>query len=610
MCKVVLNENLKGIELYFEGKPSQDIREKMKENGFRWNWKKSCWYAKQSEKTLKLGNELSGSAQVCKVAPAVKKINSIDLYELMTFTPFEVEKNYNVKEITKQIRTHLKKRFSFIKMSIRNPYGDRVSIEIKEAPFKENSAYMVALKKYIEEYVNAYNFCTSYDPYGDYGSSYNLYFFGTDTCGMIETKPTEAMIEAMKKFDIKAQEVAEAEERQREKEYQENLIKWAEEEKKAKEREEQEKNNKEYIVNNVEIIDMKEEDQYYIKNAQFANLNKNNTLAEYKEEVEKGKYYNNTLKVTRELHFKDLKSYDLFSNMLLHDFDFIDGTGGSYTEDLRINSMTDYYNMAEEEKKTVEWILQGIAVYLDNELMFVIDAQGYCYARYVGLIGEDTETTKEFIYNQVVSVEEIEERKIDAGEIIKVYNEVMEKNSFNDWYNTRKLIADTIKENVLLNFSKETIQQIKDEKIKSDLYKVLKEVDKIQDQFKESGLKQGDKLTIVRGSMIGGASISYITLEDYTIEEYVQHKDNIKMTMSIKNKRGLYSTNIHDNDVIIYRNWIDIPVSILYEDTSNGQLTGTATKYGSYDKQALEDIISYLQEKNILPVINTYKPVF
>lgn len=35
-----------------------------------------------------------------------------------------------------------------------------------------------------------------------------------------------------------------------------------------------------------------------------------------------------------------------------------------------------------------------------------------------------------------------------------------------------------------------------------------------------------------------------------------------------------------------------------------------ATKYGSYDERAISDIMSYLQEKNILPIINTFKPIF
>ena len=301
--------------------------------------------------------------------------------------------------------------------------------------------------------------------------------------------------------------------------------------------------------------------------------------------------------------------------MLLHDFDFIDGTGGSYTDDLRINSMTDYYNMSSEEQKTIEWLLKGVAIYVNNELMFVVDAQGYCYARYVGLIGENTVTTKEYTCKQVVTVEEIEERKIEAEEIKEVYNKVI-NNAFDNWYDTRKEIVTAIRKNPLLTFD----NTVKDEKIKIDLYKVLKEVDTIQDQFNESGLNKGDKLTIIRGSMIGGASISHITLEGFTMEEYAQYKDNVKMTMNVKGKKGLYSTNVHGKDIVIYKGWIDIPTSVLYEDTSNKNFNGVATKYGSYDERAISDIsyderaisdiMSYLQEKNILPIINTFKPIF
>ena len=610
MCKVLLNNELNGVELYFNGKPSQEVREEMKINGFRWNGKKVCWYAKQNNKTIAIAEKL-GNANL-EVAPVktAKKENKIDLWALTQYVEVEREKNYNVKEITKEIRNHLKKRFSFIKMSVRNPYSDRVMVEIKEAPFKADSVYLKAITEYIEKYIQSFNFCTNYDPYGDYGSSYNLYFFGADTYNMIETEATQEIIEAMKHFDIKVVETEKAKKEQEEKEYQEYLIKVEQEKKEAEERQKQIKEDKEYINNNIEVVDLEEGNQYFVKNAYFANLNKNNTLEQYQEEVEKGDYYLNTLKVTREVHFNDEKSYNLYINMLLHDFDFIDGTGGSYTDDLRINSMTDYYNMTDEEKNSVEWLLQGVAIYVNDVLMFVVDAQGYCYARYVGLIGENTVTTKEYACKQAVTVEEIEERKIEAEEIQEVYNNVINNNSFDDWYSTRKAIAKAIRKNPLLTFDNTVVQQVKDEKIKYDLYKVLKEVDTVQDQFKESELNNGDKLTIVRGSMIGGASISHITLEGYIMEEYAQYKDNVKMTMSVKGKRGLYSTNVHDKDIVIYKGWIDIPTSVLYEDTSNGKFTGMATKYGSYDKQAISDIVSYLQEKNILPIINTYKPVF
>lgn len=607
MCKVLLNEKLNGVELYFEGKPAGTVLVDLKANGFRWNGKKVCWYAKQSEETLKVANTYSEGTKEVATA-SLKKINKIDLFELTTFTEVVREKNYNTKEIAKEIRLALKARFKFVKFSVTSK--DRISVTIKSAPFEKDSIYLKAIQEYVDKLVESYNFCTCYDPYGDYGSSYNFYFFGCKVdYDYIQIEATSEIIEAMKQFDIKLAEAEELKRVEEEREYQEYLIKMEQEKKEAEERQKQVKADKEYINNNVEVVDLEEENQYFVKNAYFANLNKNNTLERYQEEVAKGDYYLNTLKVTREVHFKDLKSYNLYINMLLHDFDFIDGTGGSYTDDLRINSMTDYYNMTSEEQKTIEWLLKGVAVYIDNELMFVIDAQGYCYARYVGLIEENTVTTKEYTCKQVVAVEEIEERKIEAEEIQEVYNNVI-NNTFDNWYDTRKAIAAAIRKNPLLTFDNTVVQQIKDEKIKIDLYKVLKEVDTIQDQFNESGLSKGDKLTIVRGSMIGGASISHIISEGFTMEEYAQYKDNVKMTMNVKGKKGLYSTNVHDKDIVIYKGWIDIPTSVLYEDTSNGTFNGMATKYGSYDERAISDIMSYLQEKNILPIINTFKPIF
>lgn len=607
MCKVLLNEKLNGVELYFEGKPAGTVLADLKANGFRWNGKKVCWYAKQSEETLKVANTYSeGSKEVATAS--LKKINKIDLFELTTFTEVVREKNYNTKEIAKEIRTHLKARFKFVKFSVTSK--DRISVTIKSAPFEKDSIYLKAIQEYVDKLVESYNFCTCYDPYGDYGSSYNFYFFGCKVDYDYEqSEATQEIIEAMKQFDTKLAEAEELKRAEEEREYQEYLIKMEQEKKEAEERQKQIKADKEYINDNIEVVDLEEGNQYFVKNAYFANLNKNNTLERYQEEVSKGDYYLNTLKVTREIHFKDLKSYNLYINMLLHDFDFIDGTGGSYTDDLRINSMTDYYNMSSEEQKTIEWLLKGVAIYVNNELMFVVDAQGYCYARYVGLIGENTVTTKEYTCKQVVTVEEIEERKIEAEEIKEVYNKVI-NNAFDNWYDTRKEIVTAIRKNPLLTFDNTVVQQIKDEKIKIDLYKVLKEVDTIQDQFNESGLNKGDKLTIIRGSMIGGASISHITLEGFTMEEYAQYKDNVKMTMNVKGKKGLYSTNVHGKDIVIYKGWIDIPTSVLYEDTSNKNFNGVATKYGSYDERAISDIMSYLQEKNILPIINTFKPIF
>lgn len=42
--KEVKNEEKNGIELYFEGIPSEEERTELKANGYRWNRAKKCWY--------------------------------------------------------------------------------------------------------------------------------------------------------------------------------------------------------------------------------------------------------------------------------------------------------------------------------------------------------------------------------------------------------------------------------------------------------------------------------------------------------------------------------------------------------------------------------------
>lgn len=603
MCKILLNEKLNGVELYFEGKPAGAVLADLKANGFRWNGKKLCWYAKQNEETLKVANTYSEGLKEFATT-SLKKINKIDLFKLTTFTEVEREKNYNTKEIAKEIRSALKARFKFVKFSVTSK--DSIRVEIKSAPFEKDSIYLKAITEYVDKLVESYNFCTCYDPYGDYGSSYNFYYFGCKLYDYEQVEATAELIEAMKQFDIKFAEAEELKRVEEERGYQEYLIKMEQEKKESDEKQKQVKADKEYINNNVEVVEIDEQDQYYVKNAYFANLNKNNTLDQYKEEVAKGDYYLNTLKVTREIYFKDKKSYNLYINMLLHDFSFIDGTGGSYTDDLRINSMTDYYNMTSEEQKTVEWLLQGIAVYVNDELMFVVDAQGYSYARYVGLI-DNTITTveKEIEYKQVITVEEVEELKVEAEEVTKVFNEVIEKNSLEDWYNTRRKFVKAVKEKDLWLHGS-VVQQVQDEKIKSYMYRTLKENDNIKDQFNDGKFIVGEKLTIIREAMIGGASISHIMFN--SLEEL---ETGIKMVMSVNGKRGLFETKLNDKDnIIIYKGHLVIPENVLYEDTSNEYFSGTATRYGSYDKAALRAITSHLREKNILPVINTFEPIF
>lgn len=83
-----LNDKKNGVELYFSGKPSEEVRDRLKANGFRWTRNKKCWYAKQSEETLQLAEALAGSKQEQAEAVAKEDITypEIDIDDVDTYT--------------------------------------------------------------------------------------------------------------------------------------------------------------------------------------------------------------------------------------------------------------------------------------------------------------------------------------------------------------------------------------------------------------------------------------------------------------------------------------------------------------------------------------------
>lgn len=52
MTTLLLNNELNGIEISFDSKPSSDILTTLKSIGFRWHNKKKVWYAKNTEERL------------------------------------------------------------------------------------------------------------------------------------------------------------------------------------------------------------------------------------------------------------------------------------------------------------------------------------------------------------------------------------------------------------------------------------------------------------------------------------------------------------------------------------------------------------------------------
>jgi len=80
MASLVFNKELNGIELYFDKKPLQTIIDSLKNAGFRWHKFKKCWYAKQSEKTLKIAQSITGE-HVGTITEAKSSTTYFPLYD-------------------------------------------------------------------------------------------------------------------------------------------------------------------------------------------------------------------------------------------------------------------------------------------------------------------------------------------------------------------------------------------------------------------------------------------------------------------------------------------------------------------------------------------------
>ncbi|MFK8370494.1 LPD29 domain-containing protein, partial [Bacillus velezensis] len=486
-----INEELNGIELYFDSKPEQEVLTHLKSNGFRYSGFKKCWWSKRTEKSMQVANgvtkqEISSSKTITKTKKKAKGVN-MSLWDATQWSELEVNKEQEVKEMAKEIRKHIRQRFPQCKFSVTTGGSylhSTINIKIKASPYEKGSTYLTAIYDYCNSLLNNYRHCYSpADPYTDYAGSYNFYGRVSLDWEYTVTEQTEEIKEDMTLFDSKMEEFERAEKARKEKELQEYLKEQELKNAEYKRQQQEEKKQVENIYSSIVVKQLNEDQEYFVIDAQFANLNKNQTLDQYKDEVAKGDYRLENVKITKEVHFNTEEALNNFSNLLLNDFDFLAETGGSFTEDNRINSMIDYYNMDDLEKNTVKWNLYGVGVYYDGKLQFIIDAQGHSYARYVGLV-DNAKIEKSISHKQALK-EELQELKYQARKIEDLSSSVIEElNIFatwnnEDWDKYKTSLKEKLKLNNL-NLSKNAIQQADAEKLKTALYRILHEVDSIQ----------------------------------------------------------------------------------------------------------------------------------
>lgn len=176
-----LNDEKNGIEIYFSEKPSEEVRNELKMNGFRWSRFSKCWYSKQSNKTIELAKRLSGeNIQDNTVAEPVEfeeiNINDLDNY-IISDSLSKAENNANWVFRTKETDHNKIVHDLFVDMN-------KEAMDVISALNSEYYIYKVKTllqstkKKYFNAYVswlNAKISCPSWASTGRAGRSASRY---------------------------------------------------------------------------------------------------------------------------------------------------------------------------------------------------------------------------------------------------------------------------------------------------------------------------------------------------------------------------------------------------------------------------------------------------
>lgn len=116
----------------------------------------------------------------------------------------------------------------------------------------------------------------------------------------------------------------------------------------------------------------------------FAKLNKNNTVAEYQQEIAKGEYRVDDCKVTHTAILSN-EDYDVFANTLLTDYEWLEGMGGTEADIELEGDFWEWTEAQRDEFRKNSYRLV-VAVIAPKRRTLYVDPQGYQYARYVGLM--------------------------------------------------------------------------------------------------------------------------------------------------------------------------------------------------------------------------------
>lgn len=623
MLNITLNNDKNGIELRFDQKPSAEVLEAIKGAGFRWSGKQKMWYAKQSEITIAIANELAKSEGFFIPDEELNQKKN-EIYDLWALTRTEGIENhfekyhiYDNKEIAAQIRKHLRERFPMCKWSITKDGYNSIHVYLLSSPFAIDSEAVKAIVHYAYEFAQSFNYDNS-DSMTDYFDVNFYEVYESDIASSYHYEQREANVaEYNVEQDFLTKKAAfDAEKREREeREFQERMAQMEVERAESAKREAERQRRHEIIESGAMVQDV----NYFVLGCDTTNTRKEDSVNGYTDDCGgeyEVKHHRENCKVARNVYF-DSATYEMFANQLLDDYSFLAGMGGSATDDNRVNCDEDYQRMSKEERETVEWYnIECVAIYCDNVLKLVINPEGYNYARYVYFVDKESSIVKEYNSNKGISDEESEKNKSLAKSIEEASANIIVTNNWHSTWNTEHFneYKQLMKEWIYVNdfkFSVDVVRAISIPDLKTAMYRLLTEVDGIQEQFSRAGLMENQKITIVRMNEFGGMSTTRGYYKSYTNTTYAQYDNAVKLVFRPEKKRNDYYIHLY-RDVLIFDGWVEIPENLLWEDVKSNTpgCSIRRTKFLSCDKSQYNVILEYFKNNGIEPLINTYKSMF
>jgi len=414
---ITKNNDFNSYEVTFDGKPSEDIRAALKAHGYRWHGVRRLWYGYTAPDFLDGATVEENAAEsgTEKTSAATAKKQLAPLWERCDVSTIpEHCRTLGGKEIGEAVRKHLRERFPEVRFSLRQERGGWTTAfiaEILASPYTrervyknrrtgepdkygyyENSEALEGVLNYFKAYLESYNYDNS-DHMTDY---FDVNFYGHFEIAdkYEQTEPTEEQ-----RADIAAfSEAKKADEERKEAEY---LKARAEEEKRAEEARKKHEADKATAAAGVEVVDLPEAEQIAAENLRECRL-KACTLEEVrgylKEDDENERDTRADAVISRKLIFKTSEALEAFSRCFMSDFDFLDYDGGGVALCGGI-SLNDFNKMTAEQRERVgRYIPNACAVYFGGALQFVIDTEGYTYARYILIPDEKTITATAAAY--------------------------------------------------------------------------------------------------------------------------------------------------------------------------------------------------------------------